>query len=133
MTKELWINLPVKNISRSKEFFRAIGFELPDSPGNTDSSAVLKVGTKGIIVMLFQEEIFKGITRNGLTDTTTGTEVIFSFDLESRDEVDYLAKKVTDAGGDVFAPPANVQGWMYGCAFTDLDGHRWNGLYMDKQ
>ena len=132
MTKELWINLPVENISRSKEFFESIGFELPNSPGNTDSSAVIKVGTKGITIMLFQEEIFKGITRNGLTDTNTGTEVMFSFDLGSREEVNELAKKVKDAGGNVFAQPADVQGWMYGFAFSDLDGHRWNGLYMDK-
>ena len=29
------------------------------------------------------------------------------------------------------ASPAESQGWMYGCAFADPDGHRWNVLYMD--
>ncbi len=131
MTKELWVNLPVKNVAVSRAFFKAIGFETPDSPGNTDTSAVVKVGSKSVAVMLFQDDAFKSVTRNGLTDTATGTEVMLSFDLESRGEVNEAAKKVTEAGGHVFAKPAEIQGWMYGFAFTDLDGHRWNGLYMD--
>jgi len=56
---------------------------------------------------------------------------LISIDAESREEVDEWAKKVTAAGGNVFAQPAENQGWMYGCAFADLDGHRWNVLYMD--
>jgi predicted lactoylglutathione lyase len=31
----------------------------------------------------------------------------------------------------LFAKPAENQGWMYGCGFFDLDGHRWNILFMD--
>lgn len=27
--------------------------------------------------------------------------------------------------------PSEMKGWMYGCVFTDLDGHKWNVLYMD--
>jgi predicted lactoylglutathione lyase len=41
------------------------------------------------------------------------TEVLLSFDAESRQEVDELAKKVTAAGGKVFAQPGENQGWMY--------------------
>ena len=47
------------------------------------------------------------------------------------DEIDQLAKKVASAGGTVFAPPGENQGWMYGFAFTDPDGHRWNALHID--
>lgn len=42
-----------------------------------------------------------------------------------------MATKAVKAGGKVFAEPGAKDGWMYGCGFSDLDGHRWNSLYMD--
>jgi predicted lactoylglutathione lyase len=131
MTKELWMNLPVKDLNRSKEFFTAIGFSFKGGPGNNETMTPLVVGDKESIVMLIKEDTFKSVTQNGLPDTATATEVMFSFSAESREEVDEIAKKVTAAGGDLFAPPSVIQGWMYGCAFCDPDGHRWNALYMD--
>lgn len=131
MTKQLWINLPVKNVAASKEFFTAIGFTLNPHFGNSDESASLLVGDKGIVVMLFTEGAFKNFTRAEIADVKQGTEVLFSIDAESPEEVDEMAKKATAAGGTIFGKPEEVQGWMYGCGFTDLDGHRWNVLYMD--
>jgi len=131
MTKELWINLPVKDIKRSIEFFTAIGFAFKtDSPGFTPVSAPMMVGTKQVAVMLFEEATFAGICVNKVADTNQGTEVMFSFDAESRGEVDELAVKIKAAGGKMFSEPSEVQGWMYGCAFADPDGHRWNVLHM---
>ncbi|GGH10544.1 VOC family protein [Mucilaginibacter phyllosphaerae] len=131
MTKELWMNLPVKDIKRSKAFFTGIGFTIKEGPGSTDTSVALSVSEKNTIIMLFQEDVFKSVAQNGLVDTSKATEVMFSFGAESREEVEEVARKVIAAGGNVFAPPAEIQGWMYGCAFTDPDGHRWNALYMD--
>ena len=83
------------------------------------------------MVMLFAENIFESFTRHAITDTKQSTEVLFSIDAESREEVDELAKKAASAGGTVFAQPGEKDGWMYGCGFADPDGHRWNVLYMD--
>jgi predicted lactoylglutathione lyase len=130
MTNELWMNLPVKDLKKSKEFFTKIGFSF-NTRGESNHSAGLVIGTKNIVVMLFEEAVFKGFTQNNLTDTEQATEVLFSFDAESREEVDAMAVKVKAAGGIVFSEPAENQGWMYGFAFVDLDGHRWNMLYMD--
>ena len=132
MTKEFWINLPVKDISRSRAFFTGIGFSFAEGPGNSASSAPLLVGSKGVVIMLFEEAMFKGFLRNDVADTTKVNEVLFSFDAESRREVDEVAAKVKAAGGVVFAEPGESQGWLYGCGFTDPDGHRWNPLFMDK-
>ena len=131
MTKELWINLPVKDVKKSSEFFAAIGFTPNTHYPRTDQSASFFVGSKNIVFMLFAEPAFKGFTQHSVTDTRQSSEVLFSFDAESRDEIDQLAKKVASAGGTVFAPPGENQGWMYGFAFTDPDGHRWNALHMD--
>lgn len=131
MTKELWINLPVKDLNKSREFFTKIGFTLNPHYGNSAESAIFLVGTKNIVVMLFAEPVFKNFTHHDIADTKKGTEVLLSIDAESRAEVDELAKKAAKAGGTVFGEPAEHQGWMYGCGFTDLDGHRWNVLHMD--
>lgn len=130
MTKELWINLPVKNLKKSKEFFARIGFSFKER--ETDTMIAMMVGEKKVPVMLFDENTFKNVIRHEVTDTTQSSEILISFDADSREEVDEIAKKAEEAGGTVFSKPAEIQGWMYGCAFTDLDGHRWNALYMDK-
>lgn len=83
-----------------------------------------------MIVMLFPESTFKSFTRNELADTKQGTEVLLSIDAQSRAEVDEMVHRAVEAGGTVFAEPHD-QGWMYGAGFTDVDGHRWNVLYMD--
>lgn len=81
--------------------------------------------------MLCQENAFKGFNQFPITNTKRSSEILFSFDAESREEVDELAQKVVDAGGKIFSGPGDNQGWMYGFGFSDLDGHRWNVLFMD--
>jgi predicted lactoylglutathione lyase len=131
MTKEIWINLPVKDINKSKEFFTRLGFSLNTKFGNSDVCASILIGSKNVVVMLFAEQVFKGFISGEIADVTQGTEVLFSIDAETREEVDEIAKKAEDAGGTILSKPAENQGWMYGCAFSDLDGHKWNVLYMD--
>ena len=131
MIKQFWINLPVKDMSKSKAFFTQIGFALNTKYGNTEHSACLLIGDKNVVVMLFEETMFKNFTQHDIVNTQQSTEVLFSIDAESREEVDDLAQKVAEAGGIVFSKPATHQGFMYGCAFTDLDGHRWNILHMN--
>ena len=131
MTKEIWLNLPVKDINKSKEFFIKLGFSFNMKHGESDDSACLIVGKTNFAVMLFTENMFKGFTKNGLPDTHKTTEVLISIDAESRAEVEEMAEKVVEAGGIIFSEPEEIQGWMYGCGFADLDGHRWNILFMD--
>lgn len=130
MTKEIWLNLPAKDIEASKAFFTAIGFTPKPEQSAPGERACIQAGKS--VVMLFPESILKNF--NGgleMNDTTKTAQMMISFDAESREEIDELAQKVKNAGGNVFAEPAEIQGWMYGFAFADLDGHRWNGLYMD--
>ncbi len=129
-TKELWINLPVKDLNKSKEFFTKLGFSFHPRHENSDEAAGLLIGDKNVIVMLFPESTFKKFTRNEISDTKLATEVLLSIDAESREEVDEMVRKAVEAGGTAFSEPGG-QGWMYGAGFTDLDGHRWNVLYMD--
>ena len=130
MTKEIWLNLPVKNVAKSKEFFEKIGFTLNEKHSSPDM-VCFEVGEKKTTVLFFAEETFQGFTKSDISDAKRGAEVLISFDAESRAEVDETASKVFEAGGTVFSEPAEIQGWMYGFAFADLDGHRWNMVFMD--
>ncbi|WP_391206869.1 VOC family protein [Psychrobacillus sp. L4] len=130
MLKQFWINLPVKDINKTKDFFRKVGFAVNEQHGNSEQ-AQLMVGDNNVAVMLFSESTFKSFTRQEIVDTNQATEVLLSLDADSREEVDMMAKNAVEAGGTLFGKPSETQGWMYGCGFTDLDGHRWNVLYMD--
>src|SRR6218665_2642565 len=117
MTKQIWLNLPVKDVAKAKDFFWKIGFSFNEQH-DTPSSTCMVVGENNFVVMLFEEMLFSSFSQNGIIDTNSGSEVLISIDAESREEVDELAKKAEEAGGTVFAPPAESQGWMYGCGFA---------------
>ncbi|MBS4197041.1 VOC family protein [Lederbergia citri] len=128
MAKQFWINLPVKDVVKSKEFFTKLGFTCRIMQGDF---AELLIGEHNVQVMLFPENTFSNFTNNEILDTKNATEVLFSIDAESREEVDEMARKAEEAGGTIFGKPGESQGWMYACGFADLDGHRWNVLFMD--
>ncbi|WP_430787086.1 VOC family protein [Virgibacillus flavescens] len=130
MTKQFWINLPVKDTNKSKAFYSKLGFSTHTPPGNSDQ-VQLVIGDNNAIVMLFPVSTFKSFTKNEIVDAKQATEVLFSIDAESKAEVDEIAERAVEAGGTIYGEPAENQGWMYGCGFADLDGHRWNVLYMD--
>lgn len=130
MENNLWINLPVKDISKSNAFFTELGFILNPEFSSKDASTFI-VGDNKVVVMLSEEPAFKGFAQSEIADTSKGTEVLFSIGASNHKEVDEMATKAVKAGGKVFAEPGAKDGWMYGCGFSDLDGHRWNSLYMD--
>ncbi len=124
--QELWLNLPVKDLQKSKTFFESLGFQTTrEAPG------MLGFTIGQVPVMMVAEPDFEKFTLFQVSDTKKGSELLISVDAPDRTYVDDMAKKVKAAGGEVFAEAANVQGWMYGMGFADLDGHRWNIIYMD--
>ncbi len=132
MTKEIWLNLPVKDVLKSRAFFTQLGFNFNPRHTETDSTAqCLLIGQNNFVVMLFPEDTFKHFTRNEINSLSITTQFLISIDAESREEVDALAQKVKTAGGKIYGEPGENQGWMYGFGFCDIDGHRWNVLHMD--
>jgi uncharacterized protein len=130
MIKEPWINLPVKNVTKSVAFFKQLGFSF-NAERTNEMMAAMIIGKAKIAFMLFDEKMFQSFIQHPIADTSKGSEVLISFDAESAEEVDTLVANVKAAGGTVYGEPGWNQGWMYGCGFVDLDGHRWNMLYMD--
>ena len=131
MSRELWLNLPVRELERAKAFYTQIGFRLNEQYVSQDGSFSLIVGDNQVVLMLFPESSFSGFAGVAVANSRQGTEVLFSLGANSKDEVDEIVLKVEGAGGTVFSKPSEHGGWMYGCGFADPDGHRWNVLYMD--
>ncbi len=128
-TKQIFVNLPVKNLEKSKAFFAALGYSF--NPQFTDANAACMVIHEGSIhAMLLVEEFFKTFTSKRIADTSASTEVLLCLSCESRAEVDDLVAKAVAAGGTVPRAPQDY-GFMYSHSFEDLDGHVWELAYMD--
>ncbi len=131
MENEFWINLASQDLVKAKEFFMKLGFTINERH-KAPHMVSMFVGNKQTVVNLFNADLFKGfVGGHAITNTAQSTEVLFSIGANSPKDVDDLASKAEKAGGTVYGKPGYKDGWMYGCGFTDLDGHRWNALYMD--
>ena len=133
MIQECWLNLPVEDVQKSKTFFQSLGFSFQEDQSQGPHSAVMLVGSKPIVVMLFQREIFKNFIGGEISDPQKGNEILISIDAPNRETVVAQAQKARELGGTVFGEPSEIDGWMFGCGFSDLDGHKWNVLYMDQE
>ena len=129
MARQIYVNLPVRNLQRSVEFFTALGFSF--NPDFTDENATCMIVSDGIFVMLLVEPFFGGFTGGKpISDATRQTEVLLALQLDSRAEVDALVASAVGAGASVTQPPRDL-GFMYQQSFADLDGHQWESFHMD--
>jgi predicted lactoylglutathione lyase len=128
MHKQIYVNLPVADLPRSRIFFESLGLHFEPKFSN-DQGACLVVGDN-IFVMLLATDFFKTFTAKPIADATRSTEVLVCLSCESRAEVDGLVKKALAAGAAAPRAPQD-HGFMYGHGFEDLDGHIWELVYMD--
>jgi uncharacterized protein len=124
-----FINLPVKDLSKTTDFFSALGFEF--DPQFTDENATRMIVSEDTSVMLVVEPFFQEfIAPHGIANTSKSHEVLVGFSAESREQVDDLSDKALAAGAESLGD-ADDQGYMYMRGFRDLDGHQWSFIHMD--
>jgi predicted lactoylglutathione lyase len=128
MATQLFLNLPVKRLTQSIEFFTQLGFTF--NAQFTDDTATCMIVADNIFVMLLTEEKFKTFTPKPICDATKATEMLVALSCESRAKVDELVRKAVAAGGMTYNKPQD-HGFMYSHGFQDLDGHIWEVFYMD--
>lgn len=128
MPHKIFVNLPVKDLDRSKAFFTALGYRFDEN--FTDENATCLVITDDIYAMLLTEPFFKGFTKKEIADPATSTEAILALSVDNRADVDEIVDKALAAGGGAANEP-NDQGFMYGRSFLDPDGHQWEIFWMD--
>jgi predicted lactoylglutathione lyase len=127
-SRMIFVNLPVRDLERSKAFFSKLGFEYNPQFTN-DKGACMILGAEGF-VMLLAEPFFKTFTKREVVDARRGTEAIFALSCASRAEVDEMVAKALEAGGSPAMDKVD-HGFMYGGSFYDLDGHHWEVMWMD--
>ncbi|MDO3627175.1 VOC family protein [Mucilaginibacter sp. BT774] len=128
MATKIFINLPVKDLERSKAFFNGLGYSF--NPQFTDDKAACMVISEHIYVMLLVESYFKTFTKKEVGNAHLATEVLLALDAASREEVQQTITKATELGGSIYSEPQD-HGWMYQHSFADPDGHQWEIVYMD--
>ena len=129
-SRKLFVNLPVRDLQKSMNFFSSLGFTF--NPQFTDEKAACIVISGEAFVMLLSEPFFKGFTKRQVADTSKTTEALFALSCDSKQEVDQLVRKAIDAGGAHAMDPQD-HGFMYGWSFYDIDGHHWEVLWMDPK
>lgn len=131
MAKQIFVNLPVKYLNKTIEFFTKLGFKF--NPQFTDENATCMIIGENMFAMLLVEKFFKTFTPNKeICDAKKNTEVLVALSVESREKVDEMIKKAIGAGGREYRT-AQDYGWMYGRAFEDINGHIWEVFYMDEK
>lgn len=128
MSTQIFVNLPVKNLQQSIEFFTQLGFQF--NPQFTDETATCMIVSETIFVMLLTYEKFKTFTPNTICDAKKSTEVLVCLSVESREAVDEQVRNAIASGGTTYNEPQE-HGFMYAHGFQDLDGHIWELMYME--
>lgn len=128
MATKIFVNLPVKNLDKSMEFFTKLGFTF--NLQFTDETAACMIVAEDIFVMLLTEDKFKTFTPKTICDATKSTEVLVCLTSESREKVDEMVRKAVAAGGATYNQPQD-HGFMYGHGFQDLDSHIWELVFME--
>lgn len=128
MPNQIFVNLPVRDLNKSIEFFTKLGFTFNQQ--FTDDTATCMIISETIYAMLLTHEKFQSFTPKQICDATKSSEVLNALSCESRKEVDDLVAKAVAAGGKDYRA-AEDHGFMYQHGFEDLDGHIWELFWMD--
>jgi predicted lactoylglutathione lyase len=128
MSKQIFINLAVKDLAKSMEFYSAIGFS--NNPQFSDETGKCMVYSDNIFVMLLTHEKFSLFTTKPIADTKTNIAGLFSLSMENIEEVNKMVENGLKAGG---IEPSEMKdyGFMQQRTIEDFDGHTWEIFYMD--
>jgi len=128
MHKQIYVNLPVAELIKSKSFFSQLGFTF--EPRFTNDKAAAMIVGENIFVMLLERPFFQGFTAKTIIDARTHVETLTCLSCESRAEVDEIVAKAVRAGATT-PRPVQDYGFMYSHGFDDIDGHTWELVHMN--
>lgn len=128
MPKQIFINLAVKDVQKSMNFYTALGFT--NNPQFSDDTAKCMVWSESIFVMIMTHEKFTTFATKPLADTKSNLAGLFSLSLDSIDEVNKVMTKGLNAGG-IEPNEMRDYGFMQQRTIEDFDGHTWEIFFMD--
>ena len=131
MSRMIFVNLPVKDLDRSKGFYEALGFR--NEPKFSNDAAAMMVLSETIAVMLLTHPFYATFTRKPIADANNSSQVMLCISCDSPAEVDRIVEAASAAGGKIDQSLRSEagDGPMYGRDFEDPDGHQWEPMWMD--
>ena len=129
MSRMIFVNLPVRDLQRSRAFVEALG--AVNEPKFTDDTAACMRLSESIFVMLLTHDKFRQFTPRPIADANSGSEVLLCLSADSRESVDSTLERAVTAGGTADPSPKDDYGVMYGRSIADPDGHIWSIMWMD--
>ena len=131
MEKMIFINLPVRNIQASTEFYQAIGCTKNDQYSDERSSSM--VWSETITFQLMTHDYFSTFTPKKVADAKQSCGMLIALNKPLRSDVDQMVESAGKAGGKPDARPVMDHGWMYNRTFEDPDGHMFEIIWMDAK
>ena len=128
MGKQIFINLAVKDLAKSVDFYTALGFS--NNPQFSDNSAKCMVWSETIFVMILTHEKFESFATKPIADTKTKLAGLFSLSFDSVEEVNTSMANGLKAGG-IEPHEMRDYGFMQQRTIEDFDGHSWELFFMD--
>lgn len=128
MAKQIFINLAVKDIQKSIDFYTALGFT--NNPQFSDDSGKCMVWNDSIFIMLLSHDKFSSFTTKPIADTKSNVAALFSLSFDSLEEVNTMIENGLKLGG-IEPNEMRDYGFMQQRTIEDLDGHTWEAFYMD--
>ena len=125
--KSIYVNLPVKDLEKTRAFWEGLGFGFNDQ--FSDEKALCLILQEGMIYsMLLHESFFKTFTDREVADGRS-TQVLVAIQVESKEKVVEMVTKALASGGKRYKEAVD-HGWMYYDSFADIDGHQWEVMHM---
>ena len=126
--KQIFVNLPIKDVARSRAFWTALGFSINEQFSD-ENAFCLVLDPDHIYAMLITHPMFQTFTPRPIADGST-SQVLLSIDVGSREQVDFIINTAVAHGASKYMQPEDM-GWMYYDRFIDLDGHQWEIMCAD--
>ena len=128
MTRMIFVNLPVADLTVAMNFYSALGFE--NNPQFTDETAACMVWSEAIHVMLLTHDKWRTFTDRPIPPSSS-SEVMLALSFDSRDAVDAVNAAAAENGGTADINPVQDLGFMYNRNLADPDVHVWEMMWMD--
>src|SRR5262249_16497459 len=119
--KQVLINLAVKDLQKSMDFYTAAGF----TTHFADETPKRMVWSEHISIMIMTHEKFTGITNKPVAETETTVSTFFSLTVNSIGELHNFITQGLNAGGTEVGEMDDY-GFMQQRTIVDPDGYAWS-------
>jgi predicted lactoylglutathione lyase len=125
----IFVNLPVRDLTASVEFYRALGGELNEQFSDEKAKSVMLSDAIG--VMLLTHDRYRDFTKRPIGDARRESWSLLAISVDSRDAANATVNRAAAAGGRADPNPVQDHGFMFARTVEDPDGNVWEVMWMD--